>query len=183
MCEEDRKEVKFPEESDEVEEIEKEVETNGTEEIDGPQPKLGTIVADGGFDFPFKKKPYEYKFHYQQNKLLYEGQFDTTKDRMSSFRLNVEIHLDSGEVLLSLVLRPIPGSSPPPSPIYEFQVSPVGEEGEEKGGCAMSVHRPKEGPIVKKKKLVGDAALDFLRQRCGDREEIVFRVEELQANK
>lgn len=107
-----------------------------------------------------------------------------TKDRMSNFRLNVEIHWDSGEVLLSLVLRPNPGSSPP-SPLYEFQVSLVGEKGEDKGGCAMSVLCPqeKEGPIVEKKKLVGNAALDFLRQRCSDREEIVFRVEELQANK
>ena len=181
VCEEEKKEVKLPEESDEVEEKEKEEETNGTKETDGPQPKLGTVADDGGFGIPFKKKPYEHKFHYQEDKLLYEGQYDTTKDRKSNFRLNVEIHLDSGKVLLSLVLQPIPGSSPPPSTPYEFQVALVGEEGEDKGGCAMSVLSPQENedPRVERKELVGDPVLEFLRQRCGDEKEIVFRVEEL----
>lgn len=185
VCEEEKKEVKLPEESDEVEEKEKEKEgeTNETEEIDGPQPKLGTIADDGGGILSLlpEKKPYEYTFCYQKGKQLYEGQFDTTEDDKSTFRLNVEMHLDSGEVFLSLVLRPIPGSSLPPLTPYEFQVALVGEEGEDKGGCAMSVLSPQEneGPKVERKELVGDPALEFLRQRCDDGKEIVFRVEEL----
>ena len=128
-----------------------------------------------------KKKPYKYTFCYQKGKQLYEGQSDTTEDDKSTFQLKVEIHLDSGKVFLSLVLRPIPGNSPPPLTPYEFQVALVGEEGEDKAGYAMSVLSPQENedPRVVGKELVGDPVLEFLRQRCGDEKEIVFRVEEL----
>ena len=181
VCEEEKKEVKHTEESDEVEAKAQEGETDGTEEIDGPQPKLGAIADDGGelISRLVKRKPYEHKFCYQQDKLLYEGPHDTTKDGKSLFQLKVEMDLAKGEVLLSLELRPKPEGSSPPLPLYNFKVTLVGETGEDKWGCAMSVLLSEnENLKVEKKQLENSSVLDMLREKCSEKEMITFRVVE-----
>lgn len=181
VCEEEKKEVKHTEESDEVEEKAQEGESDGTEETDDPQPSLGTIADDGGgfVRSLVRRKPYEHKFCYQQDKLLYEGPQDTTKDGKSLFQLKVEMDLAKGQVSLSLELRPKPEASSPPSPLYNFQVTLVGENGEDKWGCAMSMLLPEnENLKVEKKLLETSSVLDMLREKCSEGETITFRVVE-----
>lgn len=147
------------------------------EENDGVEVcgSAGTIQSDGCgdvFSSLFKKKPYENRVYYTKDQ-VYKGYREVTDDEKSFFQLDVKVSQE--KVSLYLVLKPIPENPPPLSP-YQFQVTLVREGDKDMWGCPMETTSSQE------KEIEDTYVLEFLRQKCREGKEIIFRVVEKTVN-